>query len=311
MQRKISDDLVQLVEGYQNECTEWFSGTGPISAGYPFTVKGVFHSNDRFRFAMDHPYRSGFFKRILQHYGFWKDHPHMKSCFAVDLAHDLTKVFFGGAAVTAGFIWVDRILRPQYAIPFWADRILRPVRFLRLYTPFVCAGSLYYGVYNYLTGVLEWPVTKAEDMHYGASWAASFVLALSYSLISRVRQEIRPSDRFDSRFAKFIRTLVPLWTYFFLYNFIIANGYEGSRSHPRTNENSYVWQLTNPPGYNIVRQMPHLPYYKESPAFPHNDEHQLFAQPWREFYVRNPYFDPEYTAKAKAQAQRVLANYRI
>jgi len=311
MRIKACDETLALIEDYQKDCTEWFSGMGPASPGAPFSLKGVLHSNDRYRFAMDHPYRTGIFKRLLIHYGLWRDYPTQKSSFAVDLSHDLLKLAVGGAFATSAYIWASRMYSPQYVIPRWADRILLPVRFFRLYVPLVCAGGMYYTIYNYLTGVLDWPVTKHEDPQYAASFVASSLVTLSYALLVPIREAIRPSVAFDSRFARFYKATAAVWLYIFAYNFINAVGWDGSNSHPRTNENSYIRQLTNPPGYNIVRQMPHLPYYKESPAFPHNDGHQLFTQPWKEYYVRNPHYDPEYTAKAKAQAQQVLANYRI
>jgi hypothetical protein len=182
-------------------------------------------------------------------------------------------------------------------IPFWAGKLLTKVKFQRVFGASFLGLSLYYGTYNYLTGVRNWPVTKYGEMHCAASCAAVAPAALAYAYLRRL-PTLRAASNLASRIGRFYAWWAAGCLYFLAYNYVLSAGYDDGNVPRFTESDLYYNQLCNAPGFEIIAQLPHLPFYKETDCLPYTA-------------TRNPFHDAEYVKVAKANAKNVLEHYSL
>eukprot|EP00906_Rhabdomonas_costata_P019477 RCo028432 len=287
--------MAMLFCSYIDECRAW--GVPNIFRSMSPVLTGVFHSNDRYRYPDDHPFRTGLFRRYLAAFRII-DNPKKRSAW-VDVAEDLTHVVVAsGILAKFSSVWTEgstgHFFYGIHHTPFWASALLTRVRFWRIFGQLSALGTLYFGTYNFLTGALGWPVTKYGEFHCAASCVAFAPVAAAAALTGQPKQ-LRASVPLFSRFGRFyllwaMGSFVAAW-----YNSAIKNANDGSNV-PFARR--YVDHIRNAPGYEIVAQLPHIPAYKAASSMGNT-------------HMTNPFYNEDEHRRMLAQAHQVLSKYQL
>lgn len=261
------------------------------------------HGNDRYRYPSDHPFRTGRLRRFLMNYNIWQPKPNNAPSPLMDACEDFVhltaaSVILGWAVSSIPYFNVNSVnLSHANVVPYWASKILTQVKFVRSTAVIFTGLSLYYGMYNFLTGVQGWPVTKYGEFHCAASCVALLPAALFRAYLRPVPQNRARSPVF-SRFGIFYTGWAIACGVVALYNYQLSVGWDDGNVPHNTMKEKYYEQLRNAPGYDIVAKMPYVPFYKETPQLPFT-------------CTRNPFHDAEFVKAARADVAKTLANYQL
>lgn len=261
----------------------------------------LLHSSDRSARSYDDPLRFSTLRAALYQYGAltkpapdnkfeMSKHDWIEDVLRVGIMSPLlghmAAVMKGGHDPTEKIIWTT---------PTWANRLLWQARLIRYTSQFFIAGATYYSIYNYLTTVKGWPISKEGVF---APWAPIYAMVpvgLMWTKWSTNNVKNRPMTGLAS--TPFGRGLMSVFV-----TAGLATGWARFQCMGNSaawqgikfdKEDSFVWQMKhNAPGLDLVTDAPFIPLYKEAKSLPGG--------------VRNPYYDPEYVAKAKAEIKKLV-----